>query len=341
MRGAAGGRRFGRARELYDAAIAQAHAGGSAIELTVAHSWRALLHLRTGALDDAEADAAMAARTAEEPLARLFAPLAIAVTIDALLERDRAAEAPETMGTAGESLYDALLRCSRGRLLCALRRFDEGVRELIAAGEQLAGLGATSPAAATWRSDAALARLALGDEEGARTLAAEELRLARELGAPRALGIALRAAGLVKRDDRLLAEACSVLEDASAPLEHARALAEHGAALRRAGRRSDARPLLRAALDVATRLGATALRGRAHTELEAAGGRPRRLVLSGREALTASERRVADLAAEGLTNREIAQALFVTPRTVEGHLTQVYRKLDVRGREHLRDALAP
>ena len=63
------------------------------------------------------------------------------------------------------------------------------------------------------------------------------------------------------------------------------------------------------------------------------------MLLTGVESLTASERRVAELAAEGLTNREIAQALFVTMRTVEGHLTQVFRKLDLSSRDQLAEAL--
>ncbi len=92
-------------------------------------------------------------------------------------------------------------------------------------------------------------------------------------------------------------------------------------------------------MEFAQRCGATALSRRAHDELVAAGARPRRLVVSGVEALTASERRVADLAADGLTNREIAQALFVTEKTVEGHLSHVYMKLDVKSRSQLPAAL--
>jgi DNA-binding CsgD family transcriptional regulator len=96
---------------------------------------------------------------------------------------------------------------------------------------------------------------------------------------------------------------------------------------------------LRAGLDLAQRCGATALAERAHDELVASGARPRRLVLTGVDALTASERRVAEMASEGLTNREIAQALFVTEKTVEGHLGHAYRKLDIRSRSELPKAL--
>jgi len=117
---------------------------------------------------------------------------------------------------------------------------------------------------------------------------------------------------------------------------------ELGAALRRAGERAEAREVLRAALDLTARAGASGLADRAHAELVAAGARPRRerRLLSGREALTASEDRVAVLAAEGLTNREIAQRLFVTPKAVQWHLRNLYRKLDVSAREELAAALA-
>jgi DNA-binding CsgD family transcriptional regulator len=98
--------------------------------------------------------------------------------------------------------------------------------------------------------------------------------------------------------------------------------------------------MLRQAVDVAHRIGAEPLAIRAETELRATGARPRRVMLTGLEALTASERRIAELAADGLTNGQIAQTLFVTARTVEGHLTNVFLKLDVKARTELPAALA-
>ena len=166
--------------------------------------------------------------------------------------------------------------------------------------------------------------------------------MARAFGAPRALGVALRAAGLVAggpRGQALLGEAIEVLAGPDTRLEHARAQADLGALLRRRNQRVEARQLLRQAVDTAHRLGAEPLALRAETELRATGAKPRRVLLSGLEALTASERRIAELAAEGLTNREIAQTLFVTARTVEGHLTNVFTKLDVTARTDLPAAL--
>ena len=109
--------------------------------------------------------------------------------------------------------------------------------------------------------------------------------------------------------------------------------------MRRANRRSDAREPLASGLELAERCGAKALSERANEEIEATGARPRRLVRSGIEALTPSERRIAQLAAEGLSNREIAQALFVTQKTVKMHLSNAYRKLDIQSRGELAELL--
>ncbi|MFL5885651.1 MAG: LuxR C-terminal-related transcriptional regulator, partial [Thermoleophilaceae bacterium] len=157
-----------------------------------------------------------------------------------------------------------------------------------------------------------------------------------------AVGMALRAAGLVEGGERrieLLAEAADVLADAPARLERARALTDLGAALRQANRRIAAREPLRLALDLADACGARPLAERARQELRAAGGRPRRPRTSGVEALTASERRIAAMAARGMSNPEIAQALFVTKKTVEAHLGGAYRKLGIRSRTQLAGAL--
>jgi DNA-binding CsgD family transcriptional regulator len=176
------------------------------------------------------------------------------------------------------------------------------------------------------------------DPEQARAHAEQMLREARRWGTPRAIGMALRAAGLAEGGTRgleLLAEAVVALEPSPARLEYAKALTDLGAALRRANRRGAARDPLRQALDVADACGAKPLAERARQELRAAGGRPRRPRVSGAESLTASERRIARMAADGLSNPEIAQALFITKKTVEAHLSSVYRKLDIGSRTQL------
>ena len=139
----------------------------------------------------------------------------------------------------------------------------------------------------------------------------------------------------------MLRDAVATLEPTEARLDHARAVLELGVALRHQGVRTEARDRLRAALDETARLGASGLADRAHQELIAAGARPRRdrRLLSGPESLTAGEDRVALLAAQGLTNREIAQRQFVTVKAVQWHLRNIYRKLDVSSREELPAAL--
>jgi DNA-binding NarL/FixJ family response regulator len=131
-----------------------------------------------------------------------------------------------------------------------------------------------------------------------------------------------------------------VLAGSEARLEHARALVELGAALRRANRRSEARERLREGVDHARRVGALGLAERANEEIAATGARPRKVLRTGLDALTASERRVAQLAADGMSNKEIAQTLFVTIKTVEVHLSGAYRKLEISSRAQLGKALA-
>src|SRR6185503_8951238 len=171
--------------------------------------------------------------------------------------------------------------------------------------------GCSSPTLLPWRSVASVALAQLGEEERALELAEEELRLAQELGTPRAVGIAQRAvafAGPAEERRAGLEAAVATLENGAAKLELARVTCELGAELRRGGERSAARLI--------------------------------REPVSGVEALTPSEVRVAELAAEGLTNREVAQALFVSEKTVETHLGRVYRKLDIKSRHALPGALA-
>src|SRR5262249_26514157 len=138
---------------------------------------------------------------------------------------------------------------------------------------------------------------------------------------------------------QLLRGAVDVLDSPHTRLQQAYAQVDLGAFLRRSNRSVDAREYLRHALDTAHRAGSRVLARRADTELRAAGARPRRVSLTGLEALTASERRIAELAADGMTNREIAQHLFVTARTVEGHLTNVFSKLEIKARTELFEAL--
>lgn len=168
------------------------------------------------------------------------------------------------------------------------------------------------------------------------------MELAQRWGAPWAVGRALRVLGTLERDEGMqhLREAVEALAGSAARLEHAKALAALGAALRRAREPTQAREPLREALELAAACGADGLAEEVRAELAAAGARPRTAAFHGVAALTASESRVAALAAGGQTNRDIAQALFVTPKTVEVHLSSAYRKLGIQSRRELAAALA-
>jgi DNA-binding CsgD family transcriptional regulator len=341
--------RYEEALRRFDEALADARRLGSLSHVLALSCYRALAHLRIGNLADAEADARVALETGPHPPG-IHAAVALAVLIETLAERgelEAAGAADERYRLAEQfptTLNAGSVLAARGRLRLAVVQPAAALSDLLAAGELLARLRSPSPSAAPWRSDAALAHLALGAPAEARALAAEEVALAQAYHGPRTLGIALRAAGLTeggRRGIELLRQAVRALEGSAARLEHARAMTDLGAALRRAGYRAGGREILRPALDLAHRCGALALTERARAELIAAGGRPRRLALSGLDSLTPSERRVAQLAAAGLSNRDIAQNLFITARTVEGHLTHAYQKLTITSREQLPAALAP
>jgi DNA-binding NarL/FixJ family response regulator len=231
---------------------------------------------------------------------------------------------------------------ARGWLRYARRDYQGAVSDFRQLGRCMEAFEMRNPAVVAWRSHLALALLGLGQRDEALELAREEVELAHAWGSPRPIGVALRVRGLAEggaEGIETLRESLAVLQGSSARLEHARSLVELGAALRRSNQRADARELLKEGLDLAVRSGALPLVERAEQELAATGARPRRLLLSGVESLTASERRVAGFAAEGLSNKDIAQALFVTTKTVEVHLSNVYRKLGIGSRNELPQAL--
>ena len=322
---------------------------GSLPLLTAMSTFAACATLRQGDLVAAEEHARTAVDTDALHTLPLLTPFAAAMLAGTLIERDELDEADAALlaGTPEPGLeplitYPRLLGI-RGRLRLAQGRFEEALESSLACGVELDRHRQSGPAMHPWRSEAALALHALGRSDEAAAMANDELERARKFAAPRATGIALRTLGLVEdggeRANRLV-EAVRVLEHSEARLEHAYALYELGAAHRRANRRTEAREPLREALDFAVRADALGLRDRAEEELRATGARPRRLMLSGLDSLTASERRIARMTAEGRTNREIAQTLFVSARTIEGHLTAIYRKLEISSRDELPAALA-
>jgi ATP/maltotriose-dependent transcriptional regulator MalT len=329
-------------RLLVDA-LQEARERGSAYGFVSVLTLRSLLAYKRGSITDAEADARAAVDV--QRLHGWALPAPVAHLIDALIERgelEAAEEELEQFGLHGDLpnvLYYIPALVSRGRLRLEQGKTREGLQDLLQASDRIEQWRGADMY--RQRSFAAIALHRLGDQSEARRLAEKELALARSWGTPGTLGIALRTCGLVDGGDaiELLRESVSVLETSEARLEHARSLTELGAALRRTNQRSDAREPLREALDIAHRCGATALAERAREELSATGAKPRNVMLTGVESLTASERRVAKMAAEGLANREIAQALFVTVKTVETHLGHAYQKLGIGSRKELTAAL--
>jgi DNA-binding CsgD family transcriptional regulator len=327
-----------------DEALAVAHRRGSLFSLSVIHLWRGLMLYRRGELADAEDELRTAAHEFDlygyDPVAVQANSAYLAATLIERGDRDGAWRALDAGASpADDSYWQRWWLIIRLQLLVA----DGRAEEALEAADELERRSCwmTNPAIGPWRLLKAEALALLDRHDEALAHAQTDLELARRFGAPGMVGIALRVLGTLEREAGLehLREAVAVLHDSSARLEHAKALAALGAALRRSGSRSEAREPLREALDLAERCGAEALAEQAREELSATGARPRRAVLHGVDALTPSELRVARMAAEGRTNREIAQALFVTIRTVEMHLTHGYQKLDISSRAELSDAL--
>lgn len=300
-----------------------------------------------GDLAGAELSARDALAAAEEEGFKPLVVPALASLVSALVERGELAEADRMLasielpagleGTGAMSFLDR----ARGTLALASHRHEDALAAFGAARDAMLAIDCRNPAIVPWRSDIALLLDAAGDRHAAAQLAREEVELARGFGAPPALGVAVRTEGVVTRDIELLRFSAEILSGSEARLEHARSLVEYGAALRRAKNRSASRKPLREGLDLAERCGASALARRALDELRATGARPRRHLLSGSDSLTASERRIARLAAEGRSNVEIAQALFVTRKTVEKHLGSAYLKLGINSRDQLHAVLGP
>ena len=339
--------RLSAAQTVLDRTVEEAQSRGSLTDSSSALCLRGIVHYRHGQLRDAEADARLALDQSYAPGAHILRAWNLANLADILMQRGQLDETERLLSSDRLGPYDpdSILyqpfRDASGRLCASRGDLEEAMDRFRALEEWELRWGVRNPSQTQWRAQAALAQMALGAHDEARALAEEDLRRARAFGAPRALGVAHRVAGIIDRDAGLerLTEAVDILAASEARLEHAWALFELGSAVRRAGHRADAREPLRAALDLADRCGATSLSDRTREELHAAGARPRRERLSGVEALTPQERRVAQMAAGGMTNRAIAQSLFLTTRTIEMHLANAYRKLGVSARTGLARAL--
>jgi DNA-binding CsgD family transcriptional regulator len=331
------------AHAVVSAAVAAAQRSGTRDALAAVSCLRARICLNRGLLADAQADTETALEVGRG------GPFRLAVESQALhavvrIERGdwqgAAAELDALPATSG--VERAWVLFARGWLQLAGNRAADALLLFLRVGSWLRDELAADHSALPWRAAAAHAALAIGDRARARELSIPLLELGESAGLPIVHARGLHLLGMLDGGPTgaaRLRSAGRLYASAGAALAHAATLVDLGGLLRRDGGRKQARDPLQRALDEATRLGAVRLAERARTELAAAGARPRTAVRSGPGALTASEARVCRLAADGLSNPEIAQALFVSPKTVEYHLHNAYRKLGVRGRAELATAL--
>ncbi|MEW2570758.1 AAA family ATPase [Streptomyces sp. NPDC047070] len=320
-----------------------------------------LLHPMHRALLNVRADLAAArgdyARLLAGPEARPSSGIRLgpgngqAHAVVALVETGRVVEARRLAGgfdlrEAKDSWEVNRFLYARGVLRAAGGDPAGALDDFLECGRRQSARDVVSPVVTPWRTAAAECRLALGHPREALELAEEELRLAQVWNTPRPVGRALRVLGTAtggRRGLELADQAVRVLRDGSAdvPLdtELIPALIAQGRQLTAAGERSRARDCLREAAERAERLGAVRLRATAEQALREGGARRTTTALTGSGALTGSERRIAELAADGRTNTEIAELLHLARRTVETHLTSTYRKLGIRRRAELTTAL--
>jgi DNA-binding CsgD family transcriptional regulator/tetratricopeptide (TPR) repeat protein len=333
---------------LLQAGIDDARRRGSVLGYATGIYGLSFSHYYRGMLVDAVADAEQAI-AAERDGWRHFLTAARAQLAWALIERGE-------LDTAALQLEQARVDPGLEQISAQALVFEARARIELLRGSPRAALDSAleakrifndearipNPSILPWRARAALAAKALGDRDRAEELIDEGLRVARGFGAPRPIGVALTALGIVRGGEGIdaLEEAVGILARSPARLELARAQVALGAALRRAGRLAAAREQLRLGLQAAASMGAAVIEDRARAELAAAGARPRRREASGADVLTPAERRVAEAAVQGMTNREIAESLFLSLRTVETHLTHTYQKFGIQARAQLRDALA-
>jgi DNA-binding CsgD family transcriptional regulator len=336
---------FENAAVAQDAGLAEAQRRGSAPLFMHASTVSSVTSLRLGDLDQAEDHAQRADELAREAGSTHFAAMFL---LPILAERGRSDQARAVIETL--PLREADLQvwqgvgvlAERGRLRIASGELQAGVSDMLEANRRMAAAGCDLSVLVDWAPTAVGALARLGRADDAAAVAQRELRAAIAFGAPRRKAMALGARGGLEGGPQglaLLQEAVSLLADSPARLERARALVNLGSGLRRRDQGLAAREPLAAGLDLAHQCGAVALAETARAELVATGARPRRASLRGPGALTPAELRSAEMAATGMSNREVAQALFVSTKTVETQLSQAYAKLGIGSRAELAEAL--
>ena len=336
------------AHQAADATVRDARVHGGLLAYAEASLVRGLVLYARGRITDAAVDAQVA-WDGMRCRSHAHAHTALGTLVHCMIERDELdeavdlmREAAELIGPPGAPAISAFMHVARGRLHFKRKNIDAAQRDLRRAENAMRDYGALNPSASRWRSLAGVIAHHCGDETRARELIDEEIRLAEWFQTPISLGIALRRRALTETGDQVIKgfqDAINALRATEAQLDLARAHAGLGQVLRRAGQRRQARHELSTAVDLAHRCGAIGLEAEAREELTAAGARPRRPAVSGVESLTPTELRVAQFAADGLSNSEIAESLFVSPNTIAWHLRNIYRKLHVESRDEVKRCL--
>ena len=299
--------------------------------------------VQAGDLDIAEEFSERALELGRELGAELYGTMFLALI---LIERGRiddAAAMVESMSLPDTGTNGATMVAIRGLVWIAAGAHQSGLADLLDAEGRNRTAGLRLSVGTSWVRSAAAALVSLGHRAQAVEIARRELAEASSFGAPHMVGVALSVCGSLESGPAGLArlrEAASILERSEARLDHALALVNLGVGLRDRGEREPARRELSRALDIASRCGAITLAERARSEMTVAGARPRREQLTGPGSLTPAELRAARMAADGLSNREIAQALLVSAKTIETQLSAAYAMLSITSRHELRGALA-
>lgn len=329
-----------------ESAIGRARATGSMRTLAPALCYRTGIMVARGDLDEAISDGRTAWEAANTSAARIGIPFVAGYLLPALVHTGHLDEAEAVLAQADASHPAGMPRYmySEGAISLRLaqgRPADAYDAALLARDECLA-YGMLNPLICGWQTHLVQCLHLQERTAEAREVAAEALAVARQLGTARAVGQALRTAAVAETGEaqlELLTESVRVLAGSPAKFELARSRYALGEALRRARRLADARAELQAALELSEVCGAAPLQEQVEAALRVSGGRRRAAAQHGPAALTAGETRVAELAARGLTNREIAQSLFVTVKTVEVHLGNTFRKLGIMRRQELGGAM--
>lgn len=338
---AAGGEGWETAQRVIEATEATARTQGSSLGIAVACTQRSRLNNLAGNLREAEADAELAVELAARANDMLL-PFSVASMVMSRTLQGRLDAADEALrmhgfhtGEVPATALGANLLLARQMLRREQGRYDEAVADL----HRLAPFArGQAPWPTSWTPEAVQTLRAAGQAEEAARIARAHRNVAESWGAPLHRAEAALLEATFDRDTAAEAAeyALEALGQVPAQLTRARALYTLGAARRRANARSEAKDLLLEALETATHTAAEPLVAAIREELAAAGVRPRRSERTGVAALTPSELRIVRLAAQGMTNPEIAQELFVSPKTVENHLGNAYSKLAVASRKELR-----